>query len=221
MNQDEEVRVPFLLPMLAEIELEGDLDKAVSHFVFGLVLIGSILAVLVVALRFVFSCFKRCTSDRVLVIYGLGIKGPGRCIHGRTSFVWPIFQDHQFLDLTPIPIDIKVVEGLSKDGIKAMVVMTCTIGISTETGVVEKAAERLLGLHLGQLRLLGQDIFLEEMPAVIASMNFEPMDRNLLLEKSANFIQAKLKEVGLGLININIQRISRTTKDGEVEIGEE
>ena len=112
-------------------------------------------------------------------------------------------------------------EGLSKDGIKAMVVMTCTIGISTETGVVEKAAERLLGLHLGQLRLLGQDIILEEMPAVIASMNFEPMDRNLLLEKSANFIQAKLKEVGLGLININIQRISRTTKDGEVEIGEE
>ena len=84
MNQDEEVRVPFLLPMLAELELEGDLDKAVSHFVFGLVLIGSILAVLVVALRFVFSCFKRCTSDRVLVIYGLGIKGPGRCIHGRT-----------------------------------------------------------------------------------------------------------------------------------------
>ena len=212
------MRPPFLLPMLAELEL-GVLDKAVLHFVFGLVLIGSILAVLVVVLRFIFSCFKRCTSDRVLVVYGQGIKGSGRCIHGKTSFVWPILQDHQFLDLTPIPIDIKLVEGLSKDGIKVMVVMTCTIGIATETGVVEKAAERLLGLDLNQLRLRGQDIILEEMPAVIASLKFDPNDRSLLVETSAIFIQAKLKEIGLRLININIQRVSRTTKDGEVEMG--
>ena len=97
--------------------------------------------------------------------------------------------------------------------------MTCTIGIATETGVVEKAAERLLGLDLNQLRLLGQDIILEEMPAVIASLKFDPNDRSLLVETSAIFIQAKLKEIGLRLININIQRVSRTTKDGEVEMG--
>ena len=97
--------------------------------------------------------------------------------------------------------------------------MTCTIGIATETAVVEKAAERLLGLDLNQLRLLGQDIILEEMPAVIASLKFDPNDRSLLVETSAIFIQAKLKEIGLRLININIQRVSRTTKDGEVEMG--
>ena len=220
MNQNEEVRLPFLLPMLAELEL-GVLDKAVLHFIFGLVLIGSILAVLVVVLRFVFSCFKRGKSDRVLVIYGLGIKAPGRCVHGRTSFVWPIFQDHQFLDLTPIPMAIKVVEGVSKDGIKVMVEMTCTIGIATETGVVEKAAERLLGLNLREVRMLGQDIVLEEMLAVISSLHFEPIDGNLLLERSAILIQPKLEEVGFRLININIQRISRATKGGEVEMGEE
>ena len=81
--------------------------------------------------------------------------------------------------------------------------------------------ERLLGLNYHEVRVLGQDIVLEEMLAVISSLNFEPIDGNLLLERSAILIQPKLEEVGFRLININIQRISRATKGGEVEMGEE
>ena len=87
--------------------------------------------------------------------------------------------------------------------------------------MVEKAAERLLGLNLHQVRMLGQDIVLEEMPAIITSLNFEPIDRNLLMERSAILIQPKLKEVGFRLININTLRLNRATKAGEVEVGNE
>ncbi len=51
--------------------------------------------------------YKRCPSDKVLVVYGKisgGDKGlSARCYHGGASFVWPIIQDYQFLDLTPTP----------------------------------------------------------------------------------------------------------------------
>ena len=185
-----------------------------------LVLVASTLIVGLVTLRFAFSRYKRCPSDRVLVIYGkTGKGGSSRCVHGGASFVWPVFQDYQFLDLTPLPMDIKLAGALSKDSIRVEMELTCTVGISTESGVVEKAAERLLGLDLNQIRLLGQDIVIEEMRAVIASMNFESInaDRDLLIEKSVTLLQAKLKEIGLCLININIQKINRTSKDGEVE----
>ena len=189
-----------------------------------LVLVASTLIVGLVILRFAFSRYKRCPSDRVLVIYGkTGKGGSSRCVHGGASFVWPVFQDYQFLDLTPICMDIKLAGALSKDSIRVEMELTCTVGISTESGVVEKAAERLLGLDLNQIRLLGQDIVIEEMRAVIASMIFESInaDRDLLIEKSVTLLQSKLKEIGLCLININIQKINRTSKDGEVETAEE
>ena len=37
------------------------------------------------------------------------------------------------------------------------------MGVSTEEGVMENAAERMLGLDLNQIRLLGQDIIFGQM----------------------------------------------------------
>ena len=35
--------------------------------------------------------YKRCPSDRVLVVYGKVGGGSARCIHGGAAFIWPIF----------------------------------------------------------------------------------------------------------------------------------
>ena len=52
--------------------------------------------------------YRRCPADHILVIYGK-VSGKGRAartIHGGAAFIWPIIQDYQYLDLTPIPIEV-------------------------------------------------------------------------------------------------------------------
>ena len=163
---------------------------------------------------FIYSCFKRCPSDRVLVIYGMRTGSQSfRCIHGGKTFVWPIIQHHQFLDLTPIPIDANLKDLKDKNNIPVNINSIYTIGISTAAGVMENAAERLLGIDLTQIRLLGQDIIFGQMRAVIATMDIEAIntDRDLLIEKIASGVGVELTKAGLRLINVNIQDVQFKT----------
>ena len=185
---------------------------------FVLVLVVSLIVVALGTLIFFFTRYKRCPSDKVLVIYGKTRGGSSsKCIHGGAAFVWPLLQDSQFLDLTPIPIDIKLEGALSKQNIRVNTPSTFTVGISTEKGVMENAAERLLGLDLTQIRLLGQDIIFGQMRVVIATMDIESInaDRDLLIEKITTGVEVELTKVGLRLINVNIQDI--TDESGYIE----
>ena len=188
---------------------------------FILVLTASLLVVGLGTIMFAFSRYKRCPSDRVLVIYGkTGKGGSSRCVHGGASFVWPVFQDYQFLDLTPIPIDIKFEGALSKQNIRVNTRSTFTVAISTESGVIENAAERFLGLDLKQIQLLCQDIICGKMRVVIATMDIESInaDRDLLIEKISAEVELELPKVGLRLINVNTHDVSKAER---VETAEE
>ena len=179
---------------------------------FSLVLVSFLLVLVFGTLVFLFSRYRRCPSDKILVIYGK-TGGDGRsskCIHRGAAFVWPIFQDYQYLDLTPIPIDIKLEGVPSRQKIRVNMPATVTIGISTKDGVMENAAERMLGLDLKQIRMLGQEIIYCQMRLAIASIDIESVnsDPDLLLEKIVARVEVELAKVGLRLININIQNIT-------------
>ena len=179
---------------------------------FSLVLVSFLLVLVFGTLVFFFSCYQRCPSDKILVIYGK-TGGDGRsskCIHGGAAFVWPIFQAYQYLDLTPIPIAIKLEGVPSRQKIRVNMPATVTVGISTKDGVMENAAERMLGLDLNQIRTLGQEIIYCQMRLAIASIDIESVnsDPDLLLEKIVARVEVELAKVGLKLININIQNIT-------------
>ncbi len=171
--------------------------------VFVLVVFGTLAAF---AMR-----YKRCPSDKILVIYG-NTKGQrsSRCIHGGAAFVWPLIQAYQFLDLTPIPIDIKLEGALSQQNIRINTPSTFTVGITTESGVMENAAERLLGLSLNDIQQLAQDIIFGQMRVVIATMPIEEInaDRDKLIENISNGVEVELRKVGIRLINVNIQDVT-------------
>ncbi|MDA7529366.1 flotillin family protein [bacterium] len=179
---------------------------------FSLVLVSFLLVVGFGTLVFFFSRYRRCPSDKILVIYGKNV-GDGKsfkCIHRGAAFVWPIFQAYQYLDLTPIPIAIKLEGVPSRQKIRVNMPATVTIGISTKDGVMENAAERMLGLDLKQIRMLGQEIIYCQMRLAIASIDIESVnsDPDLLLEKIVARVEVELAKVGLRLININIQNIT-------------
>jgi flotillin len=157
------------------------------------------------------SRYKKCPSDRVLVVYGKVSSGKSaHCLHGGAAFIWPIIQDYQFLDLTPMPIEINLQGALSKQNIRVNTPSTFTVGVSTEPGVMENAAERLLGMQLTEIKELAKDIIFGQMRVVIATMNIEEInsDRDKLIANIATGVEVELKKVGLRLINVNIQDVT-------------
>ncbi|PCJ95425.1 MAG: flotillin [Flavobacteriaceae bacterium] len=154
--------------------------------------------------------YKRCPSDRILVVYGKVSGGKSaKCIHGGAAFILPVIQDYQFLDLTPISIEVNLVNALSKQNIRVNVPSRFTIGISTEPGVMQNAAERLLGLAQDHIQDLAQEIIFGQLRLVVASMDIEEInsDRDKFLSNISQSVETELRKVGLKLINVNITDI--------------
>ncbi len=154
--------------------------------------------------------YKRCPSDRILVVYGkVGGGNSARCIHGGAAFIWPVIQEYEFLDLTPISIEVNLINALSKQNIRVNVPSRFTIGISTEPGIMQNAAERLLGLGQNEIQELAQEIIFGQLRLVVASMDIEEInsDRDKFLTNISQSVESELKKVGLKLINVNITDI--------------
>jgi flotillin len=169
----------------------------------------SVLFIFIVIVSFL-RRYKRCPSDRILVIYGkVGSGESARCIHGGAAFIWPVFQDYAFMDLTPMSIEVNLVNALSKQNIRVDVPSKFTVGISTETGVMENAAERLLGLQRQDIHSLAHDIIVGQMRLVVAMMDIEEINNNRdkFLSNVSHNVEAELKKIGLKLINVNITDI--------------
>ncbi|MBQ6761285.1 MAG: flotillin family protein [Bacteroidales bacterium] len=178
-------------------------------------LILIIVAVLFVTLAAILRRYRRCPSDKILVIYGKTGKNAGgsissaRCIHGGAAFIWPVFQDYAFLDLKPISIECNLTNALSKQNIRVDVPCRFTVGISTEPEVMTNAAERLLGLSIDSIQNIATDILFGQLRLVIATMDIEEInaDRDKFLAAVSQNVEAELRKIGLKLINVNVTDI--------------
>jgi len=180
-------------------------------------LIGTITAIVVILfmiLVFVVSRVRKCPSDKILVIYGAvkqdGVNRSANCIHGGVKFIWPFVQAYQFLDLTPMSIQVDLVNALSRQNIRIDVPSRFTVAISTEQGVMQNAAERLLGLKLAEIQELAKDIIFGQLRLVVATMDIEEIntDRDKFLEAVSGNVESELKKIGLRLINVNVTDIN-------------
>jgi flotillin len=165
---------------------------------------------IVLTLIILIKRYKRCPSDRILVVYGkVGGGKSAKCIHGGAAFIIPVIQDYEYLDLTPISIEVNLVNALSKQNIRVNVPSRFTIGVSTEPGVMQNAAERLLGLGLQDIQELAKEIIFGQLRLVVASMDIEEInsDRDKFLTNISQSVESELKKVGLKLINVNITDI--------------
>ncbi|MCH5200889.1 MAG: flotillin family protein [Oscillospiraceae bacterium] len=173
-----------------------------------LILVALIIAIL--------SRYRKCPSDKVLVIYGkVGSEKNGqarsaKCIHGGAAFIFPVLQSYQYLDLTPISINVDLKNALSKQNIRIDVPSRFTVGISTEAGIMQNAAERLLGLRLNEIQELAKDIIFGQLRLVVATMDIEEIntDRDKFLVAVSNNVEIELKKIGLRLINVNVTDIN-------------
>jgi flotillin len=155
------------------------------------------------------SRYKRCPSDKILVIYGRTGGSSAKCVHGGGTFVWPVIQDYAFLDLKPLSIEANLTNALSRQNIRVDVPCRFTIAISTEQDSMNTAAERLLGLSHEQVQELAKDILFGQLRLVIATMTIEEInsDRDKFLDNISKNVDSELKKIGLKLINVNVTDI--------------
>jgi flotillin len=156
--------------------------------------------------------FKRCPSNRVLVIYGKTGRGgaASRTIHGGAAFIVPLFQDYEYLSLEPIQIEVPLRGALSAENIRVNVPSVFTVAIDTKPEVMQNAAIRLLGLSTGEIRKQAEEIIFGQLRQVIASMHIEEInrDRDTFLQHIMHSLEPELNKIGLQLINVNITDIT-------------
>jgi flotillin len=143
---------------------------AVCAIIFAFILMASII-----------RRFRMCPPNKILVVFGK-VGGPqaSRCYNGGSTFVMPIFQNYEYLDLSPMTIDISLGNALSSQNIRVNVPATFTVGISNDPEIMGNAATRLLGKSEQEIQNLSREIITGQMRVVIASMTIEQInaDRN-------------------------------------------
>jgi flotillin len=173
--------------------------------------IGSVLLLFLFIAVFVIKQYKRCPSNRVLVIYGkVGGAQAARCLHGGGVFVIPLIQDFEYLSLEPQVIEIPLEGALSLNNIRVNVPATFTVGISTDAVLMNNAAERLLGLPDQKIREQAQDIILGQLRLVLATLTIEEInkDREKFMSLINENVGQEINKIGLDLINVNIRDIT-------------
>lgn len=170
-------------------------------------------------------CVKKCPSDKIMVIRGGLLKNADgekvsyKCIHGGVAFVLPFIQMYSFLDLTPISLIVDLKNALCRN-IRIDFTSRFTVGISTEKGIMQKAAECLSGLNPIDIQELAKDIILGQLRLTIAIMDIEEINanRDKFLEAIARNVENELKKIGLRLINENIlDLVSSSETDNKKE----
>ena len=172
--------------------------------------IAAAIFVLMLIISFL-SWYKKCPSDRILVIYGK-IRGhqASLCIHGGAKMVIPVIQDYGYISLRPMQINVNLDNALCKQNIRISVPSVFTVGVSTDPALMGNAADRLLGLAPDAIADLAKDIIFGQLRLVIASMMIEEInaDRESFLRSVEANVAEELKKLGLVLLNVNITDIT-------------
>lgn len=162
--------------------------------------------------------YKRCPSNRILVIYGkTGAGRSAKCLHGGGAFVWPLIQNYEYLALDPVQIEIPLAAALSIENIRVNVPSVFTVAIGTDEETMNNAAVRLLGQNTQQIVKQAEDMIFGQLRQVIASMRIDDInrDRDTFLNKIQSNLEPELKKIGLVLLNVNIKDI--TDESGYIE----
>ncbi len=200
-------------------DMLGALPDSSSSFYFWVVLIiFAVVVVFALVVGLLVKRFKRCPSNRVLVIYGKSGRGQAAaCVHGGARFVWPLIQDYGWLNLEPMQIEIPLRGALSMENIRVNVPSVFTVAVGTTPELMQNAAIRLLGLTTAEIKRQAEDIIFGQLRQVIASMRIEDInrDREKFLENIQTSLEPELRKIGLVLINVNITDI--TDESGYIE----
>ena len=164
------------------------------------------------AALFAASCYKRCPSNKVIVVYSNMTGSTNlKCIHGGGVYIWPVFQDYGVLSLDTMVTDINLKRAFSKDNDNRVTMSArFAFGISPHPKLLQNAAEKLLFSDKERIIAMASDVILSQLRFVIATLSFEEINRDMekFLELININVDSELNKLGLEVINVNIRDIT-------------
>lgn len=180
-----------------------------------LTMLGIIVVIVLITffgfLGLVLKYYKRCPSNRILVIYGKTGSGQAAiCIHGGAGFVLPLLQDYAWLSLEPMQIEIPLQGVLSSERIRVNVPSVVTVAVGTTPELMQAAAIRLLGLSFPEIKKQVSEIILGEFRQVIGTLKIEQLNqhRDKLVTHIRSAVERELGRIGMVLINVAIAEVT-------------
>jgi flotillin len=171
--------------------------------IIGLLFIIAVVIITVALIAYWASRYKKCPSNKILVIYGKVSGGKSaKTLHGGGAFIWPIIQSYQFMSLEPMRLKVDLNGALAANNIRVNVPSTFTVALDTDPAMMNTAAVRLLGITQADLEELASEIILGSLRQVVAQMDIEEINKaDETFERNIRELVGKeLGTVGLHLI---------------------
>lgn len=133
-----------------------------------------------------------------------------KIITGGRGWKIPMIERVDSLDLTSLPIELKVEDAITKDGVMLDIVANANVKISSDPRFIGNAVERLLGKTNEELDSMALETLAGNLRGVLATM--EPREVNANREEFLGRVQKDatydLEQLGFTLDTLNIKDIS-------------
>jgi flotillin len=169
----------------------------------GFLFIIAVVIITVALIAYWASRYKKCPSNKILVIYGKVAGGrSAMTLHGGGAFIFPIIQSYQFMSLEPMRLKLDLSGALAANNIRVNVPSTFTVALDTEPAMMNTAAVRILGMSQPDIEELASEIILGSLRQVVAQMDIEEINKgDETFERNIREMVGKeLRTVGLHLI---------------------
>jgi len=183
-----------------------------------------IIAVVVVAAAIVvivLKNYRKVGPNEVLIISGgkkRSVKLPDgttrevgyRIRIGGGTFVKPFIEQAEILPLEIIPMDIRVDDAISTNGIRCTVRGTAEVKIAGDEGSIHLAAEQFLGKPLTDIRDVALRTLEGSSRALIGTQNLESLNKNRkdFVARVSEDVSAYFTNMGLKLLSFNLKEIT-------------
>lgn len=183
--------------------------SAGPEFMFALIS-GLTVAFFAIATILLTTRFKRCPSNKLLVVFGRGIPGGMHVQHGGARLVWPLMQDFEFLSLEPIKAPFPKESVFTRESIRVAIGGDSVFAIGTSAPLMQAAAERLLCLQDAEICRIGEEESAAALRELAGQLTVEMIcrDRDRLGEELKEMLDDRLKRYGLQVVNVRIGEIS-------------
>ena len=181
-------------------EMRSDLPLWLMFAVLLLVMFSMMAAWVVTITR----QYKRCPPNRILVVYGKAGRGEAAvCIHGGARLVVPLLQDHAWLALEPMRIEVSRQTTASGKTIADPLPRVFSVAIGTTPELMETAAVRLLGLPTDDIKQQAEDMIVTRLDVLIDAIERGQVQPGTeeFYQRLGDSITTELEQLGLVLIN--------------------
>ncbi len=170
----------------------------------------------ILVIWFLNSCLCICKPNEVVVLSGRkrrnkhGQEIGYRVITGGRSLRIPILETIKRIDVTTMPVPVKVTNAYSKGGTPLDIQAIANVKISSDPDIVGNAIERFLDQNRSEIVRVARETLEGNLRGVVATLTPEELNENRLefSQRIASDVSRDLFKLGLQLDILKIQNIS-------------